>query len=246
MLLAFSLVTGRVIGMMVVAPVFSRADIPRRAKMMLAVVLAGSIVPHVSDVQLPTDGFAYLGALLSEFTVGFGIGLLARLLMTAFSLAGTIMSFQMGFAMARAFDPDAQAQTPIIASVHLMLVTLILLILDGHHFLVRSVAASYEAFPLAGAIRDELMIETVLAASGNMFEMGARVAAPVTGLMLLIKASLGFLNRVSPAFSIFSIGFPITVMSGLIIVIFSLPRAARFFIGAYGDFQSELLILLTP
>jgi flagellar biosynthetic protein FliR len=232
---------------MAVAPVFSRTDIPRRMKMMVAVVLAGSMLPYASqDAVLPTDGFAYAGALLGEFSVGFGIGLLARLLMTAFQLAGTIMSFQMGFAMARAFDPDSATQTPIIATVHVMMVTLIFLLLDGHHFLVRSVAASYEAFPLGKGLGDILMTETVLAASGNMFEMGARVAAPVTGLMLLIKAALGFLNRVSPAFSIFSIGFPITVMSGLVIVIFSLPEAAQFFLHAYADLHSDISILLRP
>jgi flagellar biosynthetic protein FliR len=207
---------------------------------MLALVLTTSLLPVARPSALPEDGYAVASALVSEMATGFAIGLLARLLLIAFQTAGAVISFQMGFAMARTLDPNSGSQSPVIATIHLQLVTMLFLLLDGHHLLIRSLAASYDTFPIGMPLQSGLLTQTLFSASGTMYESAARIAGPVTGLMLLINSLVGLLNRLVPQLSIFNIGFPLTVMSGLIAVAYSIPEVVSFFLRAYGSFEVQL------
>jgi flagellar biosynthetic protein FliR len=114
------------------------------------------------------------------------------------------------------------------------------LLVDGHHMLIRVLAGSFETFPLGGSFAFATLAEPLFASAGEMFESGARIAAPVTGLLLLVNASIGLLNRVMPHLSIFNVGFPLTVMAGMLAVLASLPRAANFFLSAYQILEHNL------
>ena len=245
MLILGALVLARVTGLFVGAPIFSRGNVPSRFRVLLAVAIAASLLPVVPVTQpLPEDAYAVAGAMIGEIAIGLAIGLVARMVLTAFQLAGAVIAFQMGFALANSFDPDSETSSPVIASLHLGLVTLLFLILDGHHLLIRALAASFETFPLAAGLASETLTRALLSGASSMFEMGVRVAAPVAGLMLLINAMIGFINRVTPQLSIFNIGFPMTVMGGLLAVLVALPHVASFFLYAYQDLQDQLVAMV--
>lgn len=244
MLILFALVLARVAGLFLGAPVFSGQALPMRFRTAIVVVLAASLLPIAQPPTLLQDGYAVAVAMVSELAVGFALGLLARLLLTAFQLAGGLIAFQMGFAMSRTLDPSSGMQTTVMATIHLQLVTLLFFIVDGHHLLIRSLAASYETFPIGAPLDTGALSQSLFSASGFMYETGARVAGPVTGVMLLINSLLGFLNRIVPQFSIFNIGFPITVMSGLVAVTLSIPEAVAFFLRAYQGLEEQLSALI--
>jgi flagellar biosynthetic protein FliR len=218
---------------------------PQRFKATVLLMLSAAIVPGVSPVTLPEGGYAVAVAMVSELAVGLAIGILARLFLTAFQVAGAMIAFQMGFAMARTFDANSGAQAPVIATTYLQLVTILFLVLDGHHLLIRSVVASYEMFPAGAVLQAGVLNEALFSAGGLMYEAGARIAGPVTALMLLINSLMGLLNRIIPQLSIFNIGFPLTVMSGLIAVALSIPEVVNFFLRFYGTFEQQLAGLLS-
>ena len=244
MLILFVLVLARVGGVFLGAPLVSGAAFPVRFRTVLVIVLAATLLPVAHPVALPENGYAVAVALVGELAIGFALGMLARLLVTAFQLAGGIIAFQMGFAMARTLDPSSGVQTTVIATLHLQLVTVLFFLLDGHHLLIRSLAASYDAFPVGAPFESGVLAQSMFSATGFMFETGARVAGPVTGVMLLINALIGFLNRIVPQLSIFNIGFPLTVMSGLTAVMLSIPETVAFFLRAFETFEGQLAELL--
>jgi len=244
MLIAFALALSRVSGMFLTAPFFSRGSVPRRARVLLALGITATLLPTLQLSSVPRDAVNLVGCMIGEIAVGMAIGLLARLLITSFQLAGEIIAFQMGFSLAISFDPDSESSEPVIASIHLSLVTLLFLLLDGHHLLVRSLAASFEPFPLGGALELESLARGLLAAAGDMFEVGMRAAAPVAGLLLLLNAMIGFVNRITPQLSIFNVGFPLTVMGGLLGILLSLPRLASFFADLCVQLESRSAALL--
>ena len=245
MLILFMLVFARVGGLFLGAPIFSAQGLPQRFRVALAITIAGALMPIARPPQLPPDGYAVVVALGGELAVGFALGLLARLLLTGFQLAGALISFQMGLAMARSFDPSSGAQVPVIATVQLQLVTLLFLVVDGHHVLIQGVAASYQMFPIGTPLAAGVLSQSLFAASAVMFEAGARIAGPVTAVMLLINTLIGFLNRIVPQLSIFNIGFPLTVMSGLVAVALSIPEVVAYFLRAYEGFEEQIAALLT-
>jgi flagellar biosynthetic protein FliR len=244
LLILFALVLARVGGLLLGAPVFSGQALPLRFRTVVVVVLATTLLPVAHPSTLPQDGYAVAVALVGEMAIGFALGMLARLLLTAFQLAGGIIAFQMGFAMARTLEPSSGMQTTVIATLHLQLVTLLFFFLDGHHLLIRGLAASYDSFPIGASLETSVLSQSLFSASGLMFEIGARVAGPVTGVMLLINALIGFLNRIVPQLSIFNIGFPLTVMSGLVAVALSIPETVAFFLRAYESFEGQLAAVL--
>ncbi len=244
MLILFTLVLARVAGLFLGAPIFSGQAMPLRFRTMVVVVLAGTLLPIAQPATLPQDGYAVAVAMANELAVGFALGLLARLLLTAFQLAGGIIAFQMGFAMARTIDPSSGMQTTVMATVHLQLVTVLFFLLDGHHLLIRSLAASFDAFPIGASLDTGALSQSMFSASGFMYETGARVAGPVTGVMLLINSLIGFLNRIVPQLSIFNIGFIMTVMTGLLAVMLSIPETVAYFLRAFAAFEGQLADLL--
>jgi flagellar biosynthesis protein FliR len=253
MLIAFFLVMARTTGLFMSAPLLSRAGVPRRARVLLvaaisgsllAAIPSGSLLAAITASQLPPDAPAVAGAMVSEVAIGLAIGLLARMLVVSFQLAGEVIAFQMGFALASSFDPDSGQATPAIASIQLSLVTLVFLLLDGHHLLIRALAASFEAFPLGARIDFEPLGTSLMDGANAMYATGARVAAPVAGILLLINAMIGFVNRISPQLSIFNIGFPMAIIGGLIAILATLPSVASYFVYEHGELAARLVALL--
>jgi len=243
-LLAFALVLARVGGLFAAAPVFARSELPMRFRILVAASLALALLPAAAQASLPTDAVAVAGALTAELALGYAIGLLARLLLSGFQFAGELVAYQSGFAAAQIFDADDGGSGTVIATLHLTLATLLLLAVDGHHLLIRSLAASFESFPLGAPLQSGLLAESVLAAGADVFEAGARIAAPLTGLLLLLNAGIGFLNRVMPQLSIFNIGFPLTVIGGLLGLMVEVPEIVAYFHVAYAGLEDRLASLV--
>ena len=58
-------------------------------------------------------------------------------------------------------------------------------------------------------------ISTAPRARGGVFGLGLALGLPATMLMLCVNLVLGFASRVAPQLSIFSVGFPVTLLAGL-------------------------------
>jgi flagellar biosynthetic protein FliR len=242
----YALVLARVSGVLIGAPLFSRAQVDPRVRLLLGFGLALAVGPAAQSGPLPAELGATLAALCAEFAIGLSIGLLARFLLAAFQLAGAVISFQMGFAVANAFDPDANEQMPILATLHLQITALLLLLVDGHHLLLRALAHSYQGFPLGGRVELAVLASSLTGAADALYDLGARVAAPVSGLMLLVNASIGFLNRVVPHLGIFNIGFPMAVLSGLISLVIYAPDLGMSVLRALEQLEAQLAAALGP
>jgi flagellar biosynthetic protein FliR len=243
-IILFTLVAARLAGLFIGAPLFSRRSIPSRFKVMIVFMLAAVLVPAAAVPKVPGDAVGVAGALVGELSIGMAIGFLARLLVSAFQLAGSMIAFQMGFALARSFDPETGASSPVMGSLYLNLATMLFLLMDGHHFLIQAVAASFETFPVGAPVAFGTLTGTVYSSASTMYELGVRIAGPVTGLMLLTNATVGFINRVVPQLSIFNIGFPMTVMGGLLAVMLAVPEVGSFFMRAYAGFESQVMGLI--
>jgi flagellar biosynthetic protein FliR len=240
----FWLVMARVAGLFVGAPVLSLAAMPARFRILMTAALSLSLLPIARPEVMPNGADALAVGLLGEFMIGMSLGLLARLLMTAFQVAGTVMGFQMGLAMANQLDPTTQDQTSVVGILHLNAATVAFLLLDGHHLLIRGLAASYETFPLGAPLRSDVLASVISNFGSAMWSIGLRVKAPVTGIMLLVNGVLGFLNRVNPQFSIFNVGFPLTSFTGFAALLLAFPGSINAFVTAYGVLEDGILDLL--
>ncbi|MBA3967008.1 MAG: flagellar biosynthetic protein FliR, partial [Nitrospirales bacterium] len=88
-------------------PLLGGQSVPNRIKIGLAVIIAILLMPVVTFTLPPNwlEPANLVIALGAELLVGLVLGLALRLLMTAVELAGSVMGFQVGFAMAGVLDP---------------------------------------------------------------------------------------------------------------------------------------------
>lgn len=244
MITLFALVLARILGLFLGAPILSNTSLPMRIRVAISSLLAVAMMATVHADTLPADGYAFAVAMTSEALVGLAIGLLVRLVFVAFEVAGELQGFQMGLAMANVFDPESQSETAVLGSLYLNLVSISFLLMDGHHLLIRALAASFDAFPVGGALDAAVLTQALHGSASSMWATGARIAAPVTGVLLLMNALLGFLNRVMPQMSIFNVGFPLTAMAGYLAVLLTVPETVAFFLRSYGGLEDQLGLLL--
>ena len=66
-----------------------------------------------------------------------------------------------------------------------------------------------------------------LPSGATIFSTGLQLALPILAAMLLTNMALGVLTRSAPQLNIFGIGFPITLGTGLVILMLLLPPMVK-------------------
>ena len=100
-----------------------------------------------------------------------------------------------------------------------MVAVLTLLGVNGHHAILRALAASYEALPIGGGGRRRVAgrrrVRDILAL---VFVVGVRLAAPIVIVLLVVEMAVGLISRAAPALSFMVIGYPIRLVVGLFVL----------------------------
>jgi flagellar biosynthetic protein FliR len=67
---------------------------------------------------------------------------------------------------------------------------------------------------------------------GSVFDLGLRIAAPLLCLVFLETVALGFIARTVPQMNILSIGFPLRILLGFMVLVASIRGEMQVFIDA--------------
>jgi flagellar biosynthesis protein FliR len=106
---------------------------------------------------------------------------------------------------------------------------------NTHHLFIAGLVGSYEliapARPLVTGDFVELAVRTV----GDSFLLGVQLAAPVIVFALVFNLASGLVGRVMPAFQIFFVAAPLSVILGLSVFALSLGVLGTVFIDRYRD-----------
>ena len=122
--------------------------------------------------------------IVKEAVVGLSIGMIAYIVMAAIQVAGGFIDFQMGFAIANIIDPQTGAQSPLLGQFFNSLAILLLLALNGHHFLLDGIFYSYQLIPMdqvwpafGEARLAEFVVKTFVASFAIAFQMSIPIVA---------------------------------------------------------------------
>lgn len=224
---AFLLVLCRISAFMVVAPVFSTRTIPNTFKIGLAFFISIIVFLNVGFDDRVTADANYILAILKEVLAGLVIGFVAYLFFSIVHTAGSFMDMQMGLGVANIVDPLTGVSAPILGNLKFMLMVLVFLNINGHHYLLSAIMESYRWLPL-----DNHFFQTVYGGSltqflartfADTFLLALQVAAPLVVAMFLTDVGLALLTRAAPQFHIFVIGIPIKILLGLGVLILLMP-----------------------
>lgn len=217
----------RISGLFLSMPVFSSVMLPKRIRLTFILVLAFVVSPSIST-QLSLLHFkgGDLLVVAFELLLGLLMGFVIQLVFQVFVIGGQIISMQAGLGFATMVDPASRSSVPLISHFYMMLVTLMFLSLNGHLVMLDTLISSFQTMPVGSSHAELKDIGAVLQFSGWMFKQSVLVALPAILALLIVSLSFGVMARVAPQLNIFSLGFPITLLMGMIILRVSLPGVA--------------------
>ncbi len=203
----FMLVFCRLGAACMMMPGFGESYISPRVRLLFAIMLTLVMAPTMKHFPAPPATIPALAILImAEILIGIFIGTTARLLLSAVSVAGTIIAFQSSLASAVVPDVTGSGGQSTAVSNLLSITAMVLLFsLNLHHMLLGALHDSYSIFP-AGAfpiVAD--MSETITKTIGESFNMAVRLSAPHIVLGLVINLAAGVIGRLMPTFQVFFI-----------------------------------------
>lgn len=206
----------RVLALVSSAPMLGEAVVPHKVKIVLALLLTLVIAPTLAPLPaVPVVSITGLRILIEQVLVGVAMGFSMRLVFALVQAAGDYIGLQMGLSFASFFDPTSGGNTQVLARLLNVLALLIFMALDGHLSLVSLLATSFTTLPIANTSLGAAGWWTLVSSGGQVVTGGLLLALPIVTCLLAINLAMGILNRVSPQFSIFAVGFPITLLAGV-------------------------------
>jgi len=198
---------------------FGARTIPTRIKLFLCVAVTIAIIPAIPPTNveelLSFQTFLVIG---QQMLIGITLGFMTVMVVNTFTLAGQIIAMQSGLGFASLVDPASGMNVPAVGQFFLILSTLLFWAMDGHLAYLQFIASSFETLPIGSENFSSIKYKEVVLWGGWMFATALSLAlAPLTA-MLLINFSFGVMTRAAPQLNIFAIGFPITMMAGLLIM----------------------------
>lgn len=214
----------RTLALFTSAPVFSSRSIPTRAKVALAFFVA--LAMQASLPEMPVVGFndpQVLAVVVQQIGVGLAIGFAVRVVFTAVELAGEVVGFQMGLNFAAFFDLAIGAQSSAVARLFRQMTSLLFLAMNGHLMVLMAVNKSFNAFPIDQNFLQSMTQMKLHRLGADLFASALWIALPMVGMLMFANLALGIVSRVAPQMNIFAVGFPITLVVGLVGIAVTLP-----------------------
>lgn len=214
----------RIGAMLLAMPVIGTRLVPTRVKIIITFVLSLLVLPLLPPLpQVEALSLEGLFVSAQQILIGLAMGFTLQLVFGALMIAGEAIAMSMGLGFASMVDPTNGVNVPVVSQFLIIIGTLLFLALGGHLMLIQLVVSSFESMPIStsGIGRDSFW---ALFAWGSQMFIGALwVAIPALISMLVITLSMGVMTRAAPQLNIFSVGFPVTMFMGFIILLLTLP-----------------------
>lgn len=243
---AFLLVLFRLSALMLSAPFFGNTGVPARLKIGFALVLALVVYPILpwERVSLPIHPVAFALVVFRELLVGIVIGYASRAVFAGIEMAGHLISFQMGLALATTFDPQSGHQSTVISMLYYWTALMVFLGLDVHHWLLRAIVESYRLIGVGEASFHGGVLQVILRLLGDVFKVAVQVSAPVAVVLFFTNVLLAILGRAMPQMHIFLVGLPLTLGIGMVMMMVSLPAVIAFLPSLFDRLVEDIGFLL--
>lgn len=222
-------------------PVIGTQLVPMRVRLGLSIVVTLVVAPLLPDMPR-VDGLSIAAYLLigQQVLLGVVMAFALQLLFQIFIVAGQMISYQMGLGFASIADPVNGVSVAVLSQFYLMLTMLLFLSMNGHLVVIDVLVESFRVIPVSLTLFDVGILWQIVAWGAWMFAGAVIIALPAVTALLVVNFAFGIMNRAAPQLNIFSLGFPFTMLFGLLIVFISLSG----FLPQYQTIAEEGLVMM--
>ena len=219
------IIFARMLGFIILAPVFSRKEIPIPVKVGFAFVLTVSLIGVLKPASVPADNSIILSILLN-IAVGAMLGYMARLILIAVEAGADMINMQMGLSSAMVLDPTTQSQISILEKLFGLFAILIFIQIGGIYWLFQAFMRSFEIFPIYATsipLAKIVNMDYLISMTSNVLFMGLQIASPVLLATLGQDIILGIISKTAPQVNVFQLSFLFKPVLGAAIMVWILP-----------------------
>jgi flagellar biosynthetic protein FliR len=219
-----------------VAPAFGALFVPARVRIVLAGAVALLVAPLVSAPAgvTPLSG-AGIVVTIQQVIIGVSLGFALQVLFDSVSMGGQLLANSMGLSFAFNVDPMRGTGTPALGQLYALLVMLTFLALDGHLALIEVLVDGFRTLPVGETGLSNANLWTLVGWGTQIFSGALAVALPGVTALLIVNIAFGVMSRAAPSLNLFAVGFPITLVFGLVIIVIGLPALQTSFIRLLGQ-----------
>ncbi len=206
------------------APVFGRRGTPPRVTLVVALMLSLAISPVLAPMPV-VEPASMKGLLITvqQVVIGLGMGFALRLMFMVMELMGQIVAHLMGLGFASMVDPANGINVPVLSQFYIIVVTLVFLALDGHLLAITVLADSFRILPVGFEGLSRAGLWGITGQTGWVFATATLLALPAMATLLTVNMAFGVMTRAAPQLNIFVIGFPVAIIFGFAVMLYTLP-----------------------
>lgn len=214
----------RIAAMMQIMPIISGRQMPRQYRIGLTFVLTIVIMPLAGEMpQVDPLSAESVIIILQQLIIGLAMGFILLLVVSTVILAAENISMTMGMGFAIMSDPINGGQVAVVGQFFMVLASLLFLSFNGHLAAIQMLADSFTLLPVSSDGIGSEGLWQVVTWMRYMFIGALTVALPAIAALLSVNLAMGVVTRAAPQLNIFSVGFPITMTLGFIMLNLSLP-----------------------
>jgi flagellar biosynthetic protein FliR len=230
---------------LMVAPVFGARFVPARFRIVLAAaitLLVAPLLPALPDVS----PFSGAGVIITaqQLIIGIAIGFTLQIVFDALAMGGQLLANTMGLSFAFNVDPLRGTGTPVLGQFYTIIATLTFLALNGHIAIIQAMVDGFATMPVGTAGLGAEGFAQIALYGSQMFRGALMVALPGLTALLIVNLAFGVVSRAAPSLNLFAIGFPVTLIGGLLIVLAGLPAVQSGFIALMRETMEFTLLLM--
>jgi flagellar biosynthesis protein FliR len=204
---------------LMVAPMFGARFVPARTRIILAVAITALVAPMLPETGVkPFSGEGFV-VVAQQLLIGVALGFALQVVFDALALAGQLLANSMGLSFAFNIDPLRGSSTPALGQLYVILATLTFLALGGHLALLEVMVASLHTMPIGLTGLGSEGLWALVLWGGQLFAGAIGIALPGVTALLIVNLAFGVVSRAAPSLNLFAVGFPISLVIGLLVVL---------------------------
>ncbi len=228
-MVVWMMILTRIVGIFLIAPVFSHSSIPLIAKITLAAAFATIAFPLAQvEVAYPSSLTALILWTAKELIVGVTIGLAMRMLFFVLDFASHVLTVEIGLMPGPEFDPSSAGNQSNPLGTIIYFFGLMLLLHGSEYDILRAFMMSFEVAPLGFMQTNAYAGEFIIESTAGIFKVGILMAAPVVAVNFLVNLVFATLGKVVPKLNVFILSFSARIFIGTTVLAASVTLIAHY------------------
>lgn len=234
---AFLILFARLGAVLMLLPVFSEEAAPGQVRLLLAVgltlALFGLLRPQVAPLAGQGDAIL-LGTVLAELLTGLALGMTIRIFFQAATMAGALISLQIGLTTALVAEPIS-GQTPLLGKLMALAAALVCFATGLHQQWLAAIVHSYELFPVGHVPVPGDWLHLAVATTGQALALAVSLAAPFLIYGIVFNVALGFGARLAPSLQVFFMVQPLNLVLGFSLLVLTIGAILSLFAARFAE-----------